>query len=126
VTRTPRLQLVALLADLWAETGNAIAFVDEVTALCREARGLSPVREYTDQKRRWLDGRRIYDARRSLRLTQRDAAARRGVSAVSLSNWENGRCYCDADVVINALTDPANNKVPRRFVAPDPRKEDRP
>lgn len=126
MTRTPRLQLVAGLTELWNETRNPIAFDDEVTALCREARGLAPIREYTEQERRWIDGRRIYDARRSLRLTQREAAARLGVTAVSLSNWELGNCYCDADTVIAALHDPEHNKLPRRFVAPKPRKEGRP
>lgn len=121
-----RFLLVSLLAGLWAETGNAAAFDDELAALCREARGLGPVRAYTEQDRRWIDGRRIYDARRALGLTQAEAADRIGVSSVSMSNWERGSCYCDADVVIAALRDPEHNKLPRRFAAPKPRKEDRP
>lgn len=121
-----RFLLVSLLAGLWAETGNAAAFDDELAALCREARGLDPVRAYTEQDRRWIDGRRIYDARRSLGLTQAEAADVIDVSSVSMSNWERGSCYCDADVVIAALRDPEHNKLPRRFAAPKPRKEDRP
>lgn len=121
-----RFPLVSLLAGLWDETGNAAAFDDELAALCREARGLGPVRAYTEQDRRWIDGRRIYDARRALGLTQAEAADRIGASSVSMSNWERGSCHCDADVVIAALRDPEHNKLPRRFVAPKPRKEDRP
>ena len=118
MTQGSRFLLVSLLAGLWAETGNAIAFDDEITALCREARGLAPIRESTEQERRWCEGRRIYDVRRALKMTQNEAAARIGVSSVSLSNWERGHCYCDADTVIAALQDPAHNRVPRRFVAP--------
>lgn len=121
-----RFLLVSLLAGLWAESGNAAAFDDELAALCREARGLDPVRAYTEQDRRWIDGRRIYDARRSLRLTQQEAAARIGTTGATISGWETGTNYCDADVVIAALRDPEHNKLPRRFVAPKPRKEDRP
>lgn len=32
-----RFLLVSLLAGLWAESGNAAAFDDELAALCREA-----------------------------------------------------------------------------------------
>lgn len=118
--------LVSLLAGLWAETGNAAAFDDELAALCREARGLGPVRTYTEQERRWIDGRRVLDARKALRLTQQEAAARIGTTGATVSGWETGTNYCDADVVIAALRDPEHNKLPRRFVAPKPRKEDRP
>lgn len=121
-----RFLLVSLLAGLWAESGNAAAFDDELAALCREARGLGPVRAYTEQERRWIDGRRIYDARRSLGLTQQEAAARIGTTGATISCWEHGKNYCDADVVIAALRAPEHNKLPRRFVAPKPRKEDRP
>lgn len=123
MTQGSRFLLVSLLAGLWAETGNAIAFDDEITALCREAKGLGTARKYTPEELRRLNGRRIYDVRRALKMTQNEAAARIGVSSVSLSNWERGHCYCDADTVIAALQDPAHNRVPRRFVAP---KEDRP
>lgn len=120
---TPRSHflLVSLLAGLWAEADNPGAFDDEIAALCREARDLGPVRAHTERERR-----RIYDARRCLGLTQAEAAAKIGVSAASISNWERGNCYCDADVVIAALQDPAHNRVPRRFVVPKPLEEDRP
>lgn len=121
-----RFLLVSLLAGLWAETGNAAAFDDELAALCREARGLGPVRAYTEQERRWREGRRVLNARKALRLTQKEAAARIGTTGATISCWESGLNYCDADVVIAALRDPEHNKLPRRFVAPKPRKEDRP
>lgn len=118
MSRESRLYLVALLAGLWAEIGNAIAFDDEVAALCREARGLAPIRERTEQERRWCEGRRVLDARKALRLTQQEAAARIGTTGATISGWETGANYCDADVVIAALRDPEHNKLPRRFVAP--------
>ena len=121
-----RYLLVSLLAGLWAETGNAAAFDDELAALCREARGLGPVLAYTEQERRWCEGRRVLNARKALRLTQKEAAARIGTTGATISCWESGLNYCDADVVIAALRDPEHNKLPRRFVAPKPRKEDRP
>lgn len=121
-----RFLLVSLLAGLWAETGNAAAFDDELAALCREAKGMDTNAGRTPEELRWCEGRRIYDVRRSLGLTRAEAADRIGVSSVSMSNWERGSCYCDADVVIAALRDPEHNKLPRRFVAPKPRKEDRP
>lgn len=121
-----RFLLVSLLAALWAESGNAAAFDDELAALCRAAKGIATNAGRTPEELRRIDGRRIYDARRSLGLTQAEAADRIGVSSVSMSNWEHGSCYCDADIIISALQDPAHNRVPRRFVAPNPRKEDRP
>ena len=124
--RIEAAQLAALAAKTDRRLAAARLAEAELAALCREARGLGPVRAYTEQERRWIDGRRIYDARRSLGLTQAEAADRIGVSSVSMSNWEHGRCYCDADIIIAALQDPARNRVPRRFVAPKPLKEDRP
>ena len=121
-----RFLLVSLLAGLWAESGNAAAFDDEIAALCREAKGIATNAGRSPEELRWCEGRRIYDVRRSLGLTRAEAADRIGVSSVSLSNWERGSCYCDADVVIAALQDPTHNRVPRRFVAPKTRKEDRP
>lgn len=112
------MQLVALLADLLIETGNAIAFDDEVAALCREAKGLGTARKYTPAELRWLNGRRVRDARKALHMTQAEAAARIGTTGATVSGWESGTNYCDADVVIAALRDPEHNRLPRRFVAP--------
>lgn len=121
-----RFLLVSLLAGLWAETGNAAAFDDELAALCREAKGIGANAGRTPEELRWCEGRRVLDARKALRLTQQQAAARIGTTAATISCWEHGKNYCDADVVIAALQDPARNRVPRRFVAPNPLKEDRP
>ena len=103
-----RYLLVSLLAGLWAETGNAAAFDDELAALCREARGLGPVRAYTEQERRWIDGRRIYDARRSLGLMQAEAADRnRRVLCEYVELGAREILLGDADIIIAALQDPA-------------------
>lgn len=118
MTREPRLYLVALLAGLWAETGNAAAFDDELAALCREAKGIATNTGRSPQELRWCEGRRVLDARKALRLTQQEAAARIGTTGATISGWETGSNYCDADVVIAALRDPEHNKLPRRFVAP--------
>ena len=121
-----RFLLVSLLAGLWDETGNAAAFDDELAALCREAKGIATNAGRTPEELRWSEGRRVLDARKALRLTQQEAAARIGTTGATISGWETGTNYCDADVVIAALRDPEHNKLPRRFVAPKPRKEDRP
>lgn len=121
-----RYLLVSLLAGLWAETGNAAAFDDELAALCREAKGIGANAGRTPEELRWCEGRRVLDARKALRLTQQEAAARIGTTGATISCWEHGKNYCDADVVITALRDPEHNKLPRRFVAPKPLKEDRP
>lgn len=121
-----RFLLVSLLAGLWAESGNAAAFDDELAALCREAKGIATNAGRTPEELRWCEGRRVLDACKALRLTQQEAAARIGTSGATISGWETGTNYCDADVVIAALRDPEHNKLPRRFVAPKPRKEDRP
>lgn len=121
MTRESRLQLVALLAGLWAETGNAAAFDDELAALCRVAKGIATNTGLTPEELRWREGRRVLDARKALRLTQQEAAARIGTTGATISGWETGTNYCDADVVIAALRDPEHNKLPRRFV--NPRKE---
>lgn len=121
-----RYLLVSLLAGLWAETGNAAAFDGEIAALCREAKGIGANAGRTPEELRWREGLRVLDARKALRLTQQEAAARIGTTVATISCWEHGKNYCDADVVIAALQDPEHNKLPRRFVAPKPRKEDRP
>lgn len=121
-----RSLLVSLLAGLWDETGNAAAFDDEIAALCREAKGIATNAGRTPEELRWCEGRRVLDARKALRLTQQEDAARIGTTGATISGWETGTNYCDADVVIAAMRDPEHNKLPRRFVAPKPRKEDRP
>lgn len=121
-----RFLLVSLLAGLWDETGNDAAFDDEIAALCREAKGIATNAGRSPEELRWREGRRVLDARKALRLTQQEAAARIGTTGATISGWETGTNYCDADVVIAALRDPEHNKLPRRFVAQKPRKEDRP
>lgn len=121
-----RFLLVSLLAGLWDESGNAAAFDDELAALCREAKGIATNAGRSPEELRWINGRRVRDARKALRLTQQEAATRIGTTGATVSGWESGANYCDADVVIAALRDPEHNKLPRRFVAPKPRKEDRP
>lgn len=121
-----RFLLASLLAGLWDETGNAAAFDDEIAALCREAKGIATNAGRSPEELRWCEGRRVLDARKAPRLTQQEAAARIGTTGATISGWETGTNYCDADVVIAALRDPEHYKLPRRFVAPKPRKEDRP
>lgn len=121
-----RFLLVSLLAGLWAESGNAAAFDDEIAALCRDAKGIATNAGRSPEELRCCEGRRVLYARKALRLTQQEAAARIGTTGATISGWETGTNYCDADVVIAALRDPEHNKLPRRFVAPKPRKEDRP